>query len=121
MTIKAECQSDLVLTRTLTLNTEFPRGGDVLGGNHERVRGSVVSGDVLYQQLVDLLVDHDVDAVGGRYGLTVLHPGSLDVLLGEPDLQLGDVPLADREVGQGLHQGHRAHWRSRNNITPKSH
>ena len=84
---------------TLTLNAEFARGGDVLRGNHEGVGSGVFPGDVLQQQLVDLFVDDDVDAVRGRDGSAVLHPGSLHVLLREADLQLGDIALAHGQVG----------------------
>lgn len=100
---------DLILNLTLTLNTEFARGGDVLGGNHERVGSSVFCADILQEQLVNQFVDYNVHAVRGGDGLAALHPGSLNVLLGEPDLQLSNVTLAHCEVAQGLHQGHRAH------------
>lgn len=80
-----------------------------MGRNHKRVRSSIFCADIFQQQLVNLLVDDDVDTVRSRDGLAALHPGSLYVLLGEPDLQLSDVTLTHSEVGQGLHQGHRAH------------
>lgn len=100
---------DVIPILTLTLNTEFARGGDVLGGNHERVGSSIFSTNILHKQFVNQFVDDNVDAVRGGDGLAVLHPGSLNVLLGEPDLQLSDITLTHCEVGQGLHQGHRAH------------
>lgn len=94
---------------TLTLNAEFARGGDVLGWNDKRVGGSIFCADVLQQQFVNLFVNHNVHAVRGRHGLTVLHPGALNVFLGEPDLQLSNVPLTHRQVSQGKHQCHWAH------------
>lgn len=93
----------------LTLNIEFTGGADVLGGNYKGVGSRIIFADVLQQQLVNQFVDDYVDAVGGCDGLAVLHPGSLDILLGEPDLQLSNVALADREIRQRLHQGHWAH------------
>ncbi len=100
---------DLIAILTLTLNTEFSRGGDVLGRNHKRVGSSIFSANILHQQLVNQFVDYNMDTVRGGDGLAVLHPGSFNVLLGEPNLQLSDVTLTHCEVGQRLHQGHRAH------------
>lgn len=77
--------------------------------NLEGIHSKVVLGCIFYKEFVNLFVNNYMHTAGGCDGLPLLHPGSFNILLGELDLKLSDVTLADGHVRQRLHQGHWTH------------